>query len=357
MPSEKRRNRPPPILDEPIILDAPTLPQAAQEGGGELVIHVDDFDPGDKIVVQVPSVQPNWHPSLKDTLRGYLNDTPSENVVYIDVNNQDDGSWDTYFDPSNIPDGTYVATYTKTNAVLDVVGSHPQPVTVEGSTALSYALQLSSLTPNGAQANSTAENQGRAVVTCGDAALQQAEIVKFTFDRGSATFDTTKPYVKLPDSTSTVLYVETHFDDGVKHDIADAYFTDAQAETVTLKASLPDAGEAPAKTQDFTFAANAGQRYKVKITDYNSLISDGESTNVSGTVFDTLTEKGVDGTCSVQCQWPVGGPDSAAVTKGKFSFSVYGEYSSGRLPRHGEVTVIYGDGRDKARINVQPLPP
>jgi hypothetical protein len=273
------------------------------------------------------------------------------------VNNQDDISWDTYFDPSNIPNGTYVATYTKTNAVEDVVGSLPQPVTVEGNTALGYALQLSSLTPNGAQANGTAENQGRALVTCGDAALQQDQIVKFTFDRGSATFDTTKPYVKLPDSTSTVLYVQTHREDGAKNGIADAYFTDAQAETVTLEACLPDAAGVPAKAQDFTFAANAGQRYKVKITDYNSPIADGESTNVSGTVFDTLAEKGVDGTCRVQCQWPVGGPDSASATNGKFSFSVYGEYASGRVPRHGEVTVIYGDGSDQAGIYVQPLPP
>jgi len=349
-PGTRRRE----TVDESVQLDAPTLPQAVQEGG-QLVIHVDDLQAGDKIVVQIPNDQTNWHPTRGDTLRGYLNDIASENAVYIDQNDLTSPAWDTYFDPSDLLNGTYVATYTKTSEVHDVVGSLPTSVTLEGIAAPSYALELDCITPNGEPADGIAENQGRAVVTYGDAVLQDAQTVKFTFEGGSASFDTSKPYVKRPDSTRTVLYVQTHTLNNQA--VADAYFTDAQPETVTLKAALPDFQDVPSQTKDFAFAVVSAQRYKVRITDYDSLIADGESTSVAGTVSDTLTGRAVDGTCRVQCAWPVGGPDSAAVTNGTFSFSVYGEYASGRVPRHGEVTVAYGDGSDKVGIYVAPLPP
>ncbi|WP_206956993.1 hypothetical protein [Trinickia acidisoli] len=123
--------------NETIELDAPTLPQSVEEAG-QRIIHVDDLSPGQKIIVQVANYQKNWHASPGDKIQGYLNDTPSENVVYIDKANIDNTSWDTEFDPGKIPNGSYRATYTKTNEVGDLVDSLPQPVTIEGSTASNY---------------------------------------------------------------------------------------------------------------------------------------------------------------------------------------------------------------------------
>lgn len=337
-----------------IDLDPPKLPQAVQQEG-QWIIHVDDFSSGDKIVVQVPSGQTDWHPRPGDTLRGYLNETPSENVVYIDSGNVRHLSWETKFDPDAIPDGTYQAAYTKTNEVGDTLYSLKQTVVIAGSGASSYRLELDSLTPNGEPADGSAKNAARAVVTQNGKALAQPLTVRFAFQNGSAHFDTSGTYVQAGSDERT-LYVLTH-----KHtdgsDIADALFSDTVAETVTVEARLYRQPDEPMRTGDFAFGSVSTQRYKVKITSHPSMLSDGESGRISGTVQDTTGQTAVNGSCRVQCMWPIGGPDSVQIANGAFSVDVYGEYSSAKLPKRGSVTVRYGDGHDSAGIYVVPVPP
>lgn len=146
------------------------------------------------------------------------------------------------------------------------IRSDPTPYTFIGATETAFAIALDSHV-NDEPADGKSENAGRAVVTQNGGALTQAQIVKFEFDNGtSARFDTTQPagYVQ-PDSSPTVLYVKTHFDNDAQRDIADASFFDAQAETVTLKASLRDHTDAPFKTQDFTFTAVPSNNYSFSL--------------------------------------------------------------------------------------------
>ncbi len=136
------------------------------------------------------------------------------------------------------------------------IQSDPVPYTFTGTVApKNYAFTLSSRTPQGEAADGKAENIGRVVVTENGGRLTEAQIVKFVFKNGAASFDTSQPYVQPLNSTSTVLYVETHFDDQSHCDIADAYFDDAKAETVTLEASLPAYSDLTPQTQDFTFTS------------------------------------------------------------------------------------------------------
>ncbi|MGG1947907.1 hypothetical protein AB1286_24420 [Trinickia sp. NRRL B-1857] len=339
---------------EAIELDPPNLPQAAEQRG-QWIIHVDDFSSGDKIVVQVPSGQTYWHPTPGDTLRGYLNDMPSENVVYIDNVNVGHLSWETKFDPNTTPDGTYQATYMKTSEVGDVVYSRKRAVVIAGSCATSYQLTLDSLTPNGEPADGRTKNAARAVVTQNGKPLAQPVTVKFVFQNGSAVFDTSGADVQAGSDDCT-LYVLTHkATDG--SDIADAQFSDTVAETVTLEALLYRQPNEPTRTCDFVFASASTQRYKVKITNHPSTLSDGESARVSGTVEDTIDRTAVNGSCRVLCMWPIGGPDNAPITNGAFSVDVYGEYASSKTPKRGTVTVRYGDGHDDVGIYVFPVPP
>jgi hypothetical protein len=337
-----------------IELDPPELPQGVQQAG-QWIIHVDDFSPGDKIVVQVPSGQTSWHPRPGDTLRGYLNDTPSENAVYIDSANVGNPSWDTKFDPVTVPDGIYQATYTKTSEVDDTVRSLPRAVVIAGSAASSYRLELDSLTPDGEPADGSAKNAARAVVTQNGKPLVQPLTVQFAFRNGAALFDTSGTYVQAGSDKRT-LYVLTH-----KHtdgsDIAEALFSDTVAETVTVEARLYRQPAEPMGTYDFAFGSISAQRYKVKITDHPSTLSDGESARVFGTVHDAVVQTAVNGSCRVQCMWPIGGPDSVQVANGAFSVDVYGEYSSSKLPKRGSVTVRFGDGHDSVGIYVFPVPP
>ncbi|WP_206956992.1 hypothetical protein [Trinickia acidisoli] len=260
------------------------------------------------------------------------------------------GHSDVSFTDTTAETGKMIAWMTKNPTVQ----SDPATYTFT-AVAASYELTLSSLTPNGEQADGTSENEGRAVVTVNGKALGEAQIVRFEFVGGSASFDTSKPYVQSG-SDSHTLYVQTHSENG--QDIADAYFADTVGETVTLKASLRDHSDVQPQSQDFTFTpVSVAARYKVQITDYPGLIADGESAPVSGTVLDTVTGTGVSDTCTVECTWPIGGPDNATVTNGNFSFSVYGEYSSGRVPKRGYVMVIYRDGHDRVGIYVAPTPP
>jgi hypothetical protein len=108
-----------------------------------------------------------------------------------------------------------------------------------------------------APADGVSDDQGRAVVTENGGPLQAPKIVKFTFASGaSARFDTSKPagYVQ-PNSSATVLYVKTHFDNDAQKDIADAYFTDNEVETVALTAGVDGEPQTKPKTQSFQFSA------------------------------------------------------------------------------------------------------
>jgi hypothetical protein len=115
----------------------PNVPQATQIGD-EWIINVADLQAGDKIMVTIDGIQPQWHPEPNDKLVGFLDLVPSENNVVIDRWNIYDYPWVTAFDPATIPNGTYQATYTKTNQVGDTVLSLPHPVTIVGSNASSY---------------------------------------------------------------------------------------------------------------------------------------------------------------------------------------------------------------------------
>lgn len=115
-----------------IVLVPPSLPQAGQDGA----IDIGALSPGEMIVVRIPNGQDFWHPTPGDTVWAYLDDLPSEIAVVVD--SVDRLSWDAKFDPSKVPDGSYVATYKKTNLVGDVAPSLPIPVMIKGSTAQRY---------------------------------------------------------------------------------------------------------------------------------------------------------------------------------------------------------------------------
>jgi len=118
-------------------LTPPKVPQA-KPIGDQWVIDVGDLQPGDKILVTIDGDQPEWHPAPGDALVGYLDLVSSENIVVIDQWNIENYPWSTVFDPGTIPNGTYKATYTKTNAAGDTLCSPPQPVTIVGSSASNY---------------------------------------------------------------------------------------------------------------------------------------------------------------------------------------------------------------------------
>jgi hypothetical protein len=131
-------------------------------------------------------------------------------------------------------------------------------------------------------ADGTSADQGRAVVTENGGALQAPKIVKFTFDSGaSARFDTTKPagYVQ-PNSSATVLYVKTHFDNDANKDIADAYFTDCVVEAVALTASLADEPQTQPRTQEFQFTARSAYSLDFSSMTPDGVPSDGISENM-----------------------------------------------------------------------------
>lgn len=136
------------------------------------------------------------------------------------------------------------------------IASDPEQYTFTGATSTTYGVVLTRVTDD-APADESSDDQGRAVVTENGGALQAPKIVKFTFDSGaSARFDTSKPagYVQ-PDSSSTGLYVKTHFDNDTQKDIADAYFTDNEVEAVTLIAQIDGQAETKPQTQLFQFTA------------------------------------------------------------------------------------------------------
>lgn len=128
----------------------------------------------------------------------------------------------------------------------------PQTLDFRFIASQTYEIALNALT-DGQPADGNSENAGQAVVTENGGQLTQPQIVRFEFDSGtSARFDTTKPagYVQ-PNSSSTVLYVKTHFDNDAQEDIAEACFADNVAEAVTLTACL----DGQPQTQGFEFTA------------------------------------------------------------------------------------------------------
>lgn len=133
------------------------------------------------------------------------------------------------------------------------VKSAPVSYTFIGGTKPNFAIAFSSLTPGGETADGTSENEGQVVVTVNGGQLTQAQIVKFEFDGGTASFDTMRPGVDQSLSNHSTLYVWTYNENG--QDVADAYFNDVEAESVTVMASLKDHSDVPSQTQDFTFTA------------------------------------------------------------------------------------------------------
>ncbi|WP_442808620.1 hypothetical protein [Trinickia soli] len=154
---------------------------------------------------------------------------------------------------------TFADTNTDSGEMLATMQNDPSvsskaPYAFTGSTG--YNLVLLSI-KDGEPADGNAEDAARAVVTQNGGALTEPQIVRFEFDSGtSARFDTTKPagYVQ-PNSSSTVLYVKTHFDNDAQEDIAEACFADNVAEAVTLTACLDGQPQTQPQTQGFEFTA------------------------------------------------------------------------------------------------------
>ncbi len=165
------------------------------------------------------------------------------------------------------------------------IRSDPVPYTFSGSTETAFAIALDSRV-NDEPADGKSENVGRAVVTQNSGSLSEAKIVKFEFESGAANFDLTKPNVVQSLSDNRTLFVTTHSDGG--QDIADAYFADAHAETVTLKASLRDHTDVPFKTQDFTFTAAPSNNYSFSLNrQSNGAQADGAAQNKANvTIWD-----------------------------------------------------------------------
>lgn len=160
----------------------------------------------------------------------------------------------------DIADACFSDTQAEKVEVRAFLYNHPEvkPKTLDFTFATNetYHIGLSSLTDN-QPADGNSENAGQAVVTENGGRLTQPQIVRFEFDSGtSARFDTTKPagYVQ-PNSSSTVLYVKTHFDNDAQEDIAEACFADNVAEAVTLTACLDGQPQTQPQTQGFEFTA------------------------------------------------------------------------------------------------------
>ena len=161
------------------------------------------------------------------------------------------------------------------------IKSDKERYTFAGAAGSTYDLVLKP-TIDGAPADGTSEDRGCAVVTENGGALQAPKIVKFAFgSAASARFDTTKPagYVQ-PNSSSTVLYVKTHFDNDAQKDVADAYFTDNRVEAVTLIACLEGEPETKPQTQGFEFTAPRSYFLGLSSMTPDGVPSDGLSENL-----------------------------------------------------------------------------
>jgi hypothetical protein len=194
-----------------------------------------------------------------DIADAYFHDTSGEQVTLIA----------TLVDHPDVPAGKMDFTFSAAAPTFDIV--------------------LNRVT-DGAPADGSSDDQGRAVVTQNGGLLQAPQVVKFTFDNAtSAMFDTTKPagYVQ-PDSTATVLYVKTHVDEATQKDVADVYFHDQAVEYVKLTASLVDDSQAAPGKQAFQFVTpTAPPTYDLAlywITTDDAVIADGISENLARAV-------------------------------------------------------------------------
>jgi hypothetical protein len=87
-----------------------------------------------------------------------------------------------------------------------------------------------------ASADGKSEDAGRAIVAKNGQPLGSGEsvVVVVTSSSSTTSFDLSKPYVVQDGSSSQKLLVQTHNDPQTNQTIADAYFTDAVVEGLTL---------------------------------------------------------------------------------------------------------------------------
>jgi hypothetical protein len=141
-------------------------------------------------------------------------------------------------------------------AVTAQLTAHPQVASTPASLTFGFIKPdpLSFVVPppvDKAAADGSSRNKARVVVS--NDYIVSAEILKFEIVKGSAKFWSDE-YFLYPGSTDTVAYIQSRQLDG--SDTlwgADISFTDATAETVTIKVSMRDIPDVLAKTQDFTF--------------------------------------------------------------------------------------------------------
>ncbi|MFM0564584.1 hypothetical protein [Paraburkholderia sediminicola] len=146
-----------------------------------------------------------------------------------------------------------------------------------------YALTFTTPPPADNQAAGSGTDEAQAVVTDNGGQLTDPVIVNFVFLQGSAQFVLTGDDNIVSGSTPTTLLVKTHFDSNLGKDIANASFTDANAEPVTAKAVL-QADSNVSDTQDFMFNPS-GQKIMFEATGANfmQVSEDGQTVTLVNT--------------------------------------------------------------------------
>jgi hypothetical protein len=122
-----------------------------------------------------------------------------------------------------------------------------------------YAIALTSLTLDGVPADGKSENHALAVVSYGGNPMGHTFVTFELVGAWGAKFDTTKP--DIYSSSATTLTVSTHTDEQGR-EVADAYFTDTTAGTVTLEATFQEyvwQGASPA-WRYFFFSASGDEQ-------------------------------------------------------------------------------------------------
>ncbi|MDQ8730259.1 Ig-like domain-containing protein [Bradyrhizobium sp. LHD-71] len=151
------------------------------------------------------------------------------------------------------------------------VKSIPPSLPFQFTAAPSYELTFTDPPlANNQAADGSTPDEAQVVVTDNGGRLSDPVVVTFDFLSGSATFVLTGDPNIQPGSTGQTLYVQTHYDSTLGKDIANASFTDTNAEDVKVQGALKDFPNFN-DTQDFTFASVSSTIYLV--TDIGTYVS------------------------------------------------------------------------------------
>jgi len=219
-----------------------------------------------------------------------------------------------------------------------------------------YGFSLDRLV-NHAQADGSARNAANVTVSRNGGTAPDKTRVTFQLTARSAQFVTEDANVvvsgTLPDG-GTWITVEAIFIPEGGATIAGAQFTDANVsgETVTVRACLTEHAQVPAQTQDYTFSPRSA--YVVEITQSPSYLGQYDSGEVTGTVVERASGKGISALCRIGYTGPARGPSTVEAVDGAFSFEVDSLAVIGRLARFAYVSVGYDGAADRARMLIDP---